>query len=250
MVKLKTSVEIAAMREGGKRLHASFQELLPFIKPGITTREIDARAEELIKKNGGESSFKRVPGYTWTICCPINEQVVHTQPSDRAVKEGDLLTIDIGMYYKGFHTDFADSWIVGTAKDPQKEKFLEIGRRAFKKALGAVKSGHYIGEISATIQKEIEGNGLFIMRELTGHGVGRALHEDPSVPGFLDRAITKTYKMRPGLVIAVEVIYSAGTENIRYEKDDNWSIVTADGSISGCFEHTIAITETNAVILT
>ena len=250
MVKLKTPAEITIMREGGKRLHASFQELLPFIKKGVTTLEIDAKAEELIKKNGGESSFKKVPGYSWTICCPIDEQVVHTPPSKRVLKVGDLLTVDIGMFYKGFHTDFADSWIVGGVKDSKKEQFLAIGRRAFEKALSVVGDGKYIGEISKTIEDEIVGNNLFVMRDLTGHGVGRNLHEDPSVPGYLDRPIDKTYKMRPGLVIAVEVIYSAGTSDIRYEKGDDWSIATGDGSISGCFEHTVAITDTNAFILT
>ncbi len=250
MVKLKTPAEIEVMKDGGKRLRASFQELLPFIKAGITTLEIDAKAEELIKKNGGESSFKRVPGYKWTICCPIDEQVVHTPPSDRVLKDGDLLTIDIGNFYKGFHTDFADTWIVGGVKDPKKEEFLAVGRKAFEKALAVVGNGRYVGEISKVIQDEVEGNGLFVMRDLTGHGVGRDLHEDPMVPGLLERSIDKTYKMRPGLVIAVEVIYSAGTRDIRYEEGDSWSIATKDSSMSGCFEHTIAILDTNTIILT
>lgn len=250
MVKLKTSAEIETMAEGGKRLRAAFAALKPFIKAGATTLEIDQKAEELIRAQGGESSFKRVPGYKWTICCPINEQVVHTPPSTRVLKNGDVLTVDIGMYYKGFHTDFADTWVVGGKTDKETEKFLSIGRLAFEKALKVVGNNRYVGEISRVIQQEVEGSGLFVMRDLTGHGVGRDLHEDPSVPGILEGKIEKTYKMRPGLVIAVEVIYSKGTREIAYEKDDSWSITTKDGSLSGCFEHTIAIGETNAFILT
>ncbi len=251
MIKLKTPQEIELMIEGGRRLKAVVKELLPEVKVGVTTQRVDQLAEKLIVGQGGEPSFKRVPGYEWTICIPINEQVVHTPPSSRVIEDGDVITVDIGMFYKGFHTDFATSWIMGKAKDPEHEKFLKVGKSTLDKALKIVQKGKYTGEISKLIGEEIEEkNGYFIMKSLTGHGVGRDLHEDPSIPGYLDKEIKKTTLMKPGLVIAVEVIYSTGTDQIDYEKGDSWSIKTKDNSMSGCFEHSIAITDTNAVILT
>ncbi|NTU73756.1 type I methionyl aminopeptidase [Candidatus Roizmanbacteria bacterium] len=251
MIELKTPEEIKIMAESGKRLHESVQELLPKIKAGITTYEIDKEAERLIRKNGAEPSFKRVKGYNWTVCVPINEQIVHTRPSKkRIVKDGDLFTLDIGAYYQGFHSDYATSFVVGDSIDPGIDRFLKVGKQTLDKAIEKAKTGHYIGEISKTIQEEIYGNGYFIHKELTGHGIGRELHEDPFVPGFLDRPVEKTYKMRPGLVIAIEIIYSMGTEKIAYEQGDDWSIVTRDGSLAACFEHTVAISDKNTCILT
>jgi len=249
-INLKSPEEIRIMQEGGQRLRKVMQLLKPQIKMGITTREIDIEAERLIKNEGGESSFKKVPNYHWTTCLCINEQVVHTPPSERKIKEGDLLTIDIGMFYQGFHTDYSDSFIVGKNYDPKVKHFLEVGKNALNKAISQAKPGNYLGKISEAISQEVYGNGYFIMKDLTGHGVGRSLHEDPFIPGYLDKPVYKTVKIKPGLVIAIEVIYSQGTEKIAYEKGDDWSIVTADGSLSACFEHTVAITEKNGFILT
>ncbi len=251
MIKLKSPDEIRLMIEGGKRLKKAVKELLPYVKSGITTEEVDRLAEKLIRKQGGEPSFMRVPGYKWTVCIPINEQIVHTPPSDRVIKDGDIITVDIGMYYEGFHTDFATSWIVGGKGSAENQKFIDVGRETLDKALKVVQTGRHTGEISQLIEDEIvKKNGYSILKSLTGHGVGRDLHEDPSIPGYLDRAVKKTTLMQPGLVIAVEVIYSMGTDQIEYEKEDGWSIRTDDGSLSACFEHSIAITESSAVILT
>ena len=251
MIKLKTPEEIELMVEGGRRLKKVVKELLPQVRQGVSTQKIDKIAEKLIVEQGGEPSFKRVPGYEWTICIPINEQVVHTPPSSRIIEEGDVITVDIGIFYKGFHTDFATSRIVGKAKDPAHEKFLKVGKTTLDKALKVVQKGKYTGEISKLIGEEIEDkSGYFIMKSLTGHGVGRDLHEDPSIPGYLDKEIKTTTLMKPGLVIAVEVIYSMGTDQIDYEKGNSWSIKTKDNSMSACFVHSIAITDTNAVILT
>ena len=250
MVKLKSLKEIELMREGGEKLRKVVSELKTIIKPGITTKYIDETAEILIIKQGGESSFKKVPGYNWTTCVPINEQVVHTPPSDRVLKNGDLLTIDIGMYYKGFHTDYALSMIVGQNENQKIKNFLKIGEATLYKAIDQAKLGNRIGQISKVIEDEIYGNGYFIMKELTGHGIGRDLHEDPFIMGFVDRPINKTIKIQTGLVIAIEIIYSMGSEKIAYEKGNKWSIVTGDRSLSACFEHTIAITDKNTIILT
>jgi methionyl aminopeptidase len=250
MVHLKTLEEIKIMQECGAILHKSVQELLPFIHEGITTNEIDKEAERLIVKNGGSSSFKRVEGYKWSTCLCINEQVVHTPPSTRKVKKGDVFTLDIGAFYKGFHTDYATTFVVDAEPAPEVKKFLEVGKNALYKAIKEAVIGNHLGHISKSIQDDIYGNGYFIMKELTGHGVGHILHEDPFIPGYLDRAIEKTYKIRPGLVIAIEVIYSMGSEDIRQEPDNDWSIITKDKSLSACFEETVAITDENTVILT
>jgi len=250
MIKLKSKAEIEIMREGGRRLREVMKELMPLVKVGTSTNEIDKTAEELIIKHGGESSFKKVPGYDWTTCLPINEQVVHTPPSKRILEEGDVLTIDIGMYYKGFHTDYADTIIIGKSKNKQVSHFLEVGKKALYKAIDQARAGNRLGAISKIIEQEIYGNGYKILKDLTGHGIGRDLHEDPYVFGFLDRPVEKTIPIQPGLVIAIEVIYSMGAEEFRHETNDGWSVITEDKSMSACFEDTVAITEKETIVLT
>ncbi|MEN9327547.1 MAG: hypothetical protein RI947_355 [Candidatus Parcubacteria bacterium] len=250
MIHLKTPAEIKIMQEGGAILRKVVDELMPMVKPGITTEYIDKKAVELITKCGGEVSFNKVPGYKWATCVPVNEQIVHTPPSKKVLKEEDVLTVDIGVFYKGFHTDYADTVVVGGTENKEVLTFLEVGKKTLDLAIAKAINGHYIGEISEIIEKEIYGHKYHILRELTGHGVGHDLHEDPFVPGFLDRPVHKTYKMRPGLVIAIEIIYSMGTEDIAYESSNRWSIVTKDRSLSACFEKTVAITNENTCILT
>lgn len=250
MIKLKTEEEITVMAESGKRLKAVVKELLPLIRAGITTLDIDKKAEELIKKQGGDSSFKTVPGYLFSTCLTVNEQIVHTKPCNRVLKDGDVLTLDIGMLYKGWHTDYAITKVVGgESKDEKINKFLKIGENTLYLAIKEAKIGNRLGAISQVIEREIKGNGYFIIKELTGHGIGKKLHEDPYVFGFVERPIDKTLLIKNGLVIAIEIIYAMGTEEMVYEKD-NWSIMTKDRSLSACFEHTIAITEKGPIILT
>lgn len=250
MIKLKSPQEIKTMQEAGRKLRQVVAELIPQVKIGVTTDFINELAESLIKKNGGETSFGKVKNYHWSTCLPVNEQAVHTSPSQRKLEEGDVLTVDIGLYLQGFHTDFALSFVVGDKSDKETQRFLEVGKRALDKALAQVKKGGYLGAVSKAIQEEIERNGYKLLKELTGHGIGRDLHEDPFVLQYLDRPIEKTIKMQEGLVIAVEVIYSQNTEKIAYERGSDWSIVSSDGSLTACFEHTIAITPEGTVIIT
>jgi len=250
MIDIKSTKEIEIMKEGGERLRRVVKALLNKIDIGMTTMAIDLMAEELIRKEGGESSFKKVKNYSWTTCLPINEQVVHTPPSDRKLRSGDILTLDIGMYFKGYHTDFATTFSVGQPPDKETNRFLLSGRRALEKAIAQAKAGNRLGQISKTIQEEIEGEGFFIMKELTGHGIGKNLHEDPYVFGYQERPIDKTIVIKPGLTIAIEVIYSKGTEEIRHEKNNDWSIISADRSLTACFEHTIAVMKDKTLILT
>lgn len=250
MIHYKDAAEIEIMKEGGAKLQEAVKLLLPTVKPGQTTFEVDKQAEKLILSQGAEISFNKVKGYSWTTCLPINEQVVHTPPGKRVIKEGDVLTIDIGAYYRGLHTDYATTFVVGESHNEKTRAFLKVGKETLDKAIQQAKVGNYIGNISEVIEESIYSNGYHIMEQLTGHGVGYELHEDPFVPGYLDKPLNETLKIRAGLVLAIEVIYSMGTEQIANEKGEKWSIVTADGSLSACFEHTVAITDKNTFILT
>lgn len=250
IIDLKNDKEIEIMKEGGSRLRSVVAALLKTIEAGMTTKKIDETAEKLIIGAGGQPSFKKVKGYFWTTCVPVNDQVVHTPPSDRRLKQGDLLTVDIGMYFKGYHTDFATTFVVGGKEEGKIKRFLDTGRSALKKAILSAKAGNRLGLISEAIEREIYGQGYFILKDLTGHGIGKTLHEEPYVFGFKERPIEKTIMMKPGLTIAIEVIYSMGTEEIAYEKDDKWSITTKDRSLSACFEHTVVVMEKNSLVLT
>lgn len=249
MIKYKTKEEIVQMKEGGKKLREVVKELLAKIEIGMTTEHIDTEAKKLIRSMGGEPSFKKVKGYFWSTCLPVNEQIVHTAPSGRVLKEGDILTVDVGMYYKGFHTDFADTIAIGKISE-ETTRFLETGKKTLEQAIKKLKIGSRLGEISQTIEEEIEGAGYSIVKELTGHGIGRELHEDPNIPGFLDQPVNKTPMIRAGLTVAIEVIYAMGSGVMVHEPNDDWSIRTEDKSLSACFEHTLAVTDINTIILT
>jgi methionyl aminopeptidase len=250
MIHLKSPDEIEIMQKAGTILRRVYREVKKDITPGITTNDIERKTKELIYKYGGEGSFDKVPGYKWVTCQPVNDQIVHTPPSDRVLQDGDVLTVDMGVFLDGFHTDFADTFVVGQARDQETVEFLKVGEETLKKALALVKPGNRIGHISQLVQQEIEGAGFHIVKQLTGHGLGRSLHEEPMVPNFLHGPIEKTYKIQPGLTIAVEVIYGRTTGEMRHEKGEKWSIVTLDGSLSAQFEHTIAVDSKNAFILT
>lgn len=250
MIHLKTQQEIAAMKEGGAILRDVVKELIPTITVGMTTKSIDETAERLIRARGAEPSFQKVKGYYWTTCLPINEQAVHTIPSERKLVTGDVLTVDIGVYHKKLHTDYATTLVVGGQTDPKTHAFLQKGQDTLEAAIGKIHAGVRLGTIAQFIEQEITGAGYYILKELTGHGVGHALHEDPYVLNYLDRPIERTYQIQPGLTIAVEIIYSMGTEAIAYEPHDRWSIITRDRSLSACFERSIAVTEEKTFILT
>ncbi len=248
-VHLKTRQEIEIMREGGLILQRVMKDLLPVVKSGKTTNEIDQVAQKLLLKYGADISFQTVSGYSWATCLPVNAQAVHTPPSNYILQNGDLLTIDIGALFKGYHTDYATTICVGGTCDKEKKIFLQAGEEILNAALKKIKAGVYLGEIGQFIHQEISQKGYFILKQLTGHGIGKELHEDPYVLNYLSGSKEKTFKVQDGLTIAVEIIYSMGTEQIEYESPGAWSIVTADRSLSACFEHTIAIIDGSASIL-
>ncbi len=238
------------MTEAGKRLRAAHTELIGSVKVGETTAEVDARADVLLQKNGLESSFKTVHGYHWSTCMAVNDQAVHTPPNNTVLQEGDVLTIDYGGLYKKYHSDWATTIIVGTVNDPRKEKFLETGRRALDSTIRALGVGVRLGIVGKIMQETIEGAGYRVLRDLTGHGIGRELHEDPYIPNIVTKPIEKTYLIEPGFVAAIEIIYSESTSKIVQKSLDKWSIDTADGSLAACFEHTILVDQNGVHILT
>ena len=254
MINSKTKEEIKIMQEGGRILAKVLRELLQNIRPGVTELEIDRLAEKLIKGYGAEPGFKKVRGYKFSICVSTNDVVVHGIPTNYKFKTGDVIGIDCGVFYKGFHTDMAETIIVSNSKsqttNPKIDKFLGTGRKALNAGIKKAKAGNRVGDISKTIQEIVEGAGYSVVKSLVGHGVGKDLHEEPEVPGYLAVKLEKTPKLTEGMTIAVEVIYNMGKDEVMYKEDDGWTISTGDGSLSGLFERTIAITQNGPVILT
>ncbi|MBI2621903.1 MAG: type I methionyl aminopeptidase [Candidatus Levybacteria bacterium] len=257
MVDIKTEKEIEIMREGGKILAEILGEVLDSIKPGVNELELDEFAERLIREKGGEPAFKKVKGYRHCLCISGNNIVVHGVPTKRKLQEGDVVGVDCGVYYKGFNTDMSETIKVKRQKSKGKslnedeiDRFLETGKKALEEAIKVAIVGNRIGHISKTIQEIVEKEGYSVVRALIGHGVGRQLHEDPEVPGFLNKKIEKTPLLKGGMTIAIEVIYNMGGHEVSYLNSDGWTIATSDGSISGLFEKTIAIKEKGPLVLT
>lgn len=255
MINYKTPQEIEIMRQGGKILADVLWEVMDFIKPGVTEIEIDAMADRLITQKGGEAGFKRVDGYKYATCISTNNVVVHGIPTEYKVREGDIVGVDCGVFYKGFNTDMSHTIKIKDQKSKIKnsdeiDKFLKIGEKALNEAIKMAIPGNKIGHISKTIQEIVQGGGFSVVRSLIGHGVGKKLHEDPEVPGFLNGKIEKTPLLKPGMTIAIEVIYNMGSSEVSFYNKDGWTIGTADGSLSGLFERTVAITSEGCEILT
>lgn len=253
MIDSKTPQEVAGMARGGKKLGTILQELLRFAQPGVSLLAIEELASKRISESGGTASFQSVDGYKWATCLCVNDVVVHGIPTNYIIKEQDVLTIDIGLYYEGFHTDTAWTKIVCGSQfivDSDVKKFLRIGEETLWDAVKSAKIGNRIGDISHSIQKHIEGAGYGVVRSLVGHGVGKTLHEEPNIPGILHGTVEETALLLEGMTIAVEVIYAMGKGGVVYSNDDGWSIATRDRSLSAVFEHTIAITKSGPQILT
>ncbi len=257
MIKIKTPEEIKIMQHGGHILSDALFATLEKVKPGVTELELDAFAEEFIIKRGGEAGFKKVPGYHHTICASTNDVVVHGIPTNRVLKEGDIIGIDMGVFYQGFHTDMAETIKVKSEKlkvkseDDEIDKFLKTGKHAMEEGIKMAKVGNHVGHISRIMQEIVEKKGGYaVVRSLVGHGVGRELHEEPEIPGYLLDEIAHTPLLRPGMTIAIEIIYNAGKRDVVYSAGDEWTIVTKDGSLAGLFERSLVITEKGPVILT
>lgn len=248
----KSAAQISIMTEGGHRLSKLRDLLIKKIKPGIKTIDLENMAEEEITRLGGQPSFKTVRNYQFAVCVSINDEVVHGLPGERVIKAGDVVGLDIGMIYNGLHTDTAWTIIVPEpGSEPGKEitRFLKTGENVLNQAIKAVKAGERIGHISKTIQEGIEKAGYSVVKILTGHGVGIRLHEEPSIPQFLNGEITQTPEIKEGMTLAIEIIYCQGSGEV-FIKDDGWTIATQDGKISATFEKSIAVVKGGVVVLT
>lgn len=245
MVRPRTNSEIALMRESGRISAQALKKVIENTKVGVTGLELDRIVTGEIKRLGGELSFTTVDGYRWASCITINEQVVHGIPTPRQLKEGDIVSIDLGAVYKGWHTDCAWSVLVGV--DQEKKRFLDVGKEALRKGIKEAISGNRIGDISEAIQREVEGAGYSVVRSLIGHGVGRKLHEDPEVPGYGKKGTGMDLK--EGMSLAIEVIYTMSTPDVILEKD-GWTYSSADGSLAGLYEMTVIVGKKEAKVLT
>ncbi|OGG04067.1 type I methionyl aminopeptidase [Candidatus Gottesmanbacteria bacterium RBG_16_37_8] len=252
-INLKTDKEIEIMKEGGLILNQVMERLLKTVDVGISMLELDNIAEKEIIKKGAKPSFKMVPGYKWTICACINDVVVHGIPDNYQAKKGDVVGLDSGVYYRGFHTDCSWSVRVGkksTDKNDEIDRFLAVGRQALDKAINQAHPGNYIFDISRAIQTTVEKEGYSVVRSLIGHGIGKNLHEEPEIPGFVQSIRENTPIIKPGLTIAIEVIYNLGSPDVILNKGNGWTIQTKDGKISGLFETTVAVNAHGVILLT
>lgn len=239
----------SAMITGGKKLGKILDALLQFAKPGIKLIEIDNLAEKLILEAGGSPSFKTVEDYKYSTCLCVNDVVVHGIPNKYILKDGDILGIDIGFLYQGFHTDTSWTKAIGNI-DKQTRLFLQTGREALLKAISKATAGNRIWDISEGIENTLRSKGFTPVRQLVGHGIGKVLHEAPQVPCFKRGERNHSPLLKDGQTIAIEVIYNQGDFPVVYKNEDGWSLKTEDDSLSGLFEHTVLITQKSPIVLT
>lgn len=239
----RTNEELDLIRKSGQISALALKKALDVSKPGVSLIEIDKVTEDEILRLGGEISFKTEPGYSWTTCLTINHEVVHGIPRDIKLKSGDILSIDVGAIFKGWHTDTAWSKVINKPNN----EFLKIGEKALWAGIDQAIDGNRVGDISAAIQNIVEGAGYKIVRSLVGHGVGKKLHEDPEIPGFGIKGTGSLLKV--GMTIAIEVIYTSGSGEVEHSKD-GWTIISSDNSTGGLFEMSVIVGKKNPEVLT
>jgi methionyl aminopeptidase len=248
VIALKSERELELMAEGGRILAATLAMLRAAVRPGMSTLDLDKLAEDFIRGHAGATpSFKGLYGFPGTLCTSINEEIVHGIPSrKRVLREGDMLKIDVGVRFAGLHTDSATSVAVGEV-DPTSRRLMDVTIEALSAGIAAARADNHIGDIGAAVQDVVERAGFSVVRDLVGHGIGEQFHEEPQVPNF--GKPRRGTKLVPGLTIAIEPMVNVGGAKTR-TLSDKWTIVTADGSRSAHFEHTVAITENGPRILT
>ncbi len=246
-ISIKTDEEIDLMRQSGHLLAKVHEELHATLRPGISTLELDEIGERTIRALGGIPNCKDYEGFPASVCISVNNEVVHGIPSsERILQEGDIVSFDTGLIYKGYHSDAARTWGVGKISD-EAQKLIDVTRESFFEGIKKAKAGNRLHDISAAIDKYIRPHGYGIVRELTGHGIGTSLHEDPMVPNY--RKLTRGVKLQKGMTICVEPMITMGSRKIGWLEDD-WTVVTLDGSLAAHYENTIAITDGEPEILT
>jgi len=245
MIVLKSRPEIEKMRKSNAIVATILEELRKKIRPGVKTIELDRLSEELALKKGARPAFKGYRGYPYSLCTSVNSEVVHGMPSERELKEGDIVSLDFGILNDGYYGDAAVTVPVGEIT-PGARKLLKITEEALYRGIAEVKAGNRIGDISSAIQGHVEAAGYSVVRDLVGHGIGKSLHEDPQVPNYGSGG--RGIELKPGMVFAIEPMVNEGTYRVEILRD-GWTVVTADGKLSAHFEHSVAITENGPVIL-
>jgi methionyl aminopeptidase len=243
----KSPEEVERMRRAGQVVAAAIDRLLASVRPGATTMQLDRMAEEVIRSAGAVPSFKGYRGFPASICTSVNEQVVHGIPGSRVLRAGDILSLDVGAIWDGYHADSAVSLFVGEPASAEAEKLVRVTEESLEAGINQIRLGGRLSDVSHAVQEVAEGAGFSVVREYVGHGIGRSLHEDPQIPNYGPPG--RGPELRPGLVVAVEPMVNLGGWETRVLADQ-WTVVTADGSLSAHFEHTIALSEDGAEILT
>jgi methionyl aminopeptidase len=248
MIILKSPDEVAKMRVAGGIVVETIDTVLAAVVPGVSTADLDVVAEAFIRERKATPSFKGYRGFPASICASLNEEVVHGIPSPkRILKEGDVLSLDFGAIWDGYHADSAVTVFVGEPPSAEAEKLVRVTEEALEAGISQIRPGGRMSDISHAVQQVVEGAGFSVVREYVGHGVGRSLHEDPQIPNY--GLPGRGPELRPGLVVAVEPMVTMGDWKTRVLADD-WTVVTADGSLAAHFEHTIAVTEDGRDVLT
>lgn len=246
MIYYKTEAEIELIRQSALLVGKAIAELTTMLKPGINTSKLDQIADEFIRDNGAVPSFKNFKGYPFASCISVNDAVVHGFPNDRELQEGDIISVDIGVYKNNYHGDSAYTFAIGNAS-PEALKLMAVTKESLRRGIEKTIAGNRIGDISFAIQEYCEKiNKYGVVRELVGHGLGRSLHEDPQVPNFGKRGSGP--KMAEGMVIAIEPMVNLGVKEVWYD-DDGWTVRTKDGKVSAHFEHTVCVRKNKADVL-
>lgn len=245
-ISIKSGREIELMKEAGRILAITHEELEKALHPGMTTYDIDKLGEEIIRSYGCIPSFLHYHGYPASICVSVNDEVVHGIPSKKHfIKEGDIVSLDAGVIYKGYHSDAARTHAIGQIS-PEAEKLIRVTKECFFEGIKAVKEGAHIADISKAVQTHAESNGFSVVRDLVGHGVGSNLHEDPQIPNFVDKK--RGPRLQAGMTLAIEPMINAGAYAVRW-LDDDWTVVTEDGSLSAHYENTVLVTKDGCELL-
>lgn len=246
-VTIKSEREIQLMRDAGKVLAEVHEALKELVVPGISTYEIDRKAHELITKAGCTPSFLNFEGYPASICCSVNEVVVHGIPSkSKILKEGDIISLDAGVIRKGYQSDAARTWAVGNVSEDAR-KLIEVTKASFFEALKVCRDGHHLNEIGETIENFVNPHGYGIVRDLCGHGIGTEMHEEPQIANF--KQAVRGMRLRAGMTIAIEPMLNLGTWEVDFNREDGWTVTSKDKSISAHYENTVLITEGDPEIL-
>lgn len=246
MITCKSQRELEIMREAGRIVALAHQQVRRAVAPGITTRELDEVVDHFIQSCEATPSFKGYNGFPASICASVNEELVHGIPGPRTLAEGDILTVDIGAYYRGYHGDSAWTYAVG-AITPEAQRLLTVTEASLYAGIEKAVPGNRLSDISHAVQVTAEAGGFSIVRDYVGHGIGHQMHEEPQIPNFGPPG--KGTRLRPGMVLAIEPMVNAGSYEVK-TLTDNWTVVTVDGALCAHFEHTVAIGEEGPVILT